>query len=58
MLLTLDKYVSFWKKAKENTSCYPDALSFATLKVGSKSSIISEMECTLTRIPLDDVFTP
>ena len=34
MELSTPIYQRFWKKAKENISCYPDDLSFATMKAG------------------------
>jgi hypothetical protein len=58
MHLTTEKYKSFWTKANENISCYPGPLSFATMKAGSKSQIISELECNLTRIPIQSGYAP
>lgn len=37
MDMTLDSYRKFWLWAKENTSAYPDALSFSTMKAGASS---------------------
>lgn len=37
MDMTLDSYCNFWLRAKENTSAYPDALSFSTMKAGASS---------------------
>jgi hypothetical protein len=53
-----ESYRSFWNKAKENISCYPDALSFSSMKAGSFSPLISEIECMLTSIPLQGGFAP
>jgi hypothetical protein len=50
--LSMETYRSFWSKANTNTSCYPGALSFATLKAGSYDDIISHFECAMTRIPI------
>lgn len=58
MSLTIESYRSFWKKAKENTSCFPDALSFATMKAGAFSELISEIDCRLTRITLQVGYSP
>jgi len=52
------QYATFWKKAKESTSVYPDALSFPTMKAGASSHLISQIECMLTRIPLKGGFSP
>jgi hypothetical protein len=43
------------EKAKELTSCYPRALSFATLKSGAQDKMISEFRCIMTRLPLFQV---
>jgi len=51
MEIPLASYRSYWKKAKENTSSYPDALSFSTMKAGSTSLLISQIECMLANIP-------
>lgn len=37
MTISVDSYRGFWYKAKENISCYPLALSFATMKTGASS---------------------
>jgi hypothetical protein len=52
MELTLESYTHFWSKAKEITSTYPDALSFSIMKAGAQSRLISQIECSLSRIPL------
>jgi hypothetical protein len=58
MNLSTEQYVTFWKKAKESTSAYPDALSFSTMKAGAFSHLISQIECMLTRIPLKGGYAP
>ncbi len=58
MDMTLESYTAFWKKAKENTSCYPSALSFSTMKAGATDPDIAALECSLTRIPLRYGFSP
>ncbi len=40
MSLSVEEYVSFWKKANENTSTYPDGLSFSTMKAGATSNLM------------------
>jgi hypothetical protein len=52
MEISLESFRAFWKKAKENTSCYPDDLSFATMKAGATDDTISELECELINIAL------
>jgi hypothetical protein len=52
MEMTLESYISFWKKAKEETACYPSALSFATMKAGASDYDIASVDCALTRTPL------
>lgn len=52
MELTIEFCRNFWRKAKENTSCYPDTIPFSTMKAGATSDIISTVDCLLTRIPL------
>jgi hypothetical protein len=58
MLLSIEEYVAFGKKAKENTSTYPDGLSFSTMKAGATSKLIANIECRLTRIPLKAGYAP
>jgi hypothetical protein len=58
MNLMLDQYRAFWNKANENTSCYPSALSFSTMKAGSYDIDISFVDWTLTKIPLERGFSP
>jgi hypothetical protein len=58
MELSVTNYKKFWNKAKENTSCYPDALSFSTMKAGSRSDMIAELECTLINIPSTSGYSP
>lgn len=58
MEIPLASYRSYWKRAKKNTSSYPDALSFAIMKAGATSSLISQMECMLANIPLKTGYSP
>jgi len=58
MDLSFDQYTSFWRKAKEDTSCFPSALSFSTMKAGSFDSSIASLDCSMTRIPLKYGFAP
>jgi hypothetical protein len=58
MEISVQNYQKFWKKAKENTSCYPDNLSFSTMKAGASSPLIAEIECRLTNIPLKSGYAP
>ena len=58
MELTLDSYIAFWLKAREDTACYPSALSFSTMKAGATDSAIAALGCSLTRIPLRFGFAP
>jgi len=45
-------------KASEETSCYPSALSFSTMKAGAHDKDIAALDCTLTRKPLKFSFAP
>jgi len=56
--MSVDSYVRYWKKARENTSCYPSALSFATMKAGAFDPQIATIDCMMTRIPLVVGFAP
>ena len=58
MDITTEGYRNFWRKAKETISCYPGALSFATMKAGATSERISEIESALVRIPLKSGYSP
>jgi hypothetical protein len=58
MEMSLDSYVSFWKKAREDTSCYPSALSFSTMKAGATDTDIAALDCTMTRLPLRYGYAP
>jgi hypothetical protein len=58
MDLTYEEYMRFWKTAKENTSSYPDALSFSTMKAGTFRPVISQIEWQLTKIPLQSGYSP
>jgi hypothetical protein len=57
MRISLESYYAFWRKAKENTSSYPVALSFSTMKAGSLHSDIAKLECLLTSIPLQSGYS-
>jgi hypothetical protein len=58
MEISLDSYRAFWKKANEKTSCFPDALSFATMKAGLTDDQISELECGLINAALTSGYSP
>ena len=58
MELSLDSYTSFWRKAREDTACYPSALSFSTMKAGAHDPDIAALDCSLTRLPLYFGFAP
>jgi hypothetical protein len=58
MEMSLESYTSFWKKAKEDTSCYPSALFFSTMKAGATDPAIAALDCTMTRLPLQYGFAP
>jgi hypothetical protein len=50
--------MNFWQKAKETTSCFLDALSFATMKAGAGLQMIASIKCTLVNIPLKSGYSP
>lgn len=56
--ITLEEHIAFWKRAKEDTSCFPCALSFATMKAGAQDKVISEVDCLAANIPLKGGFSP
>jgi hypothetical protein len=58
MNMTVDSYTAYWKKARENTSCYPSALSFSTMKAGAFDPSIAALDCAMTRLPLIKGFAP
>ncbi len=58
MELSVNSFISYWKKARENTSCYPSEFSFATFKVSSHDIYLATMDCILTRIPLNTGYSP
>jgi hypothetical protein len=58
MTVSLDTYHAFWKKANERTSCYPDDLSFSTMKAGATDDLISELECGLINVALASGYSP
>jgi hypothetical protein len=58
MAMTLDIFISFWRKAREHTSCYPSPFCFATLKASSHNTYLANMDCVMTRIPLQMGYSP
>lgn len=58
MNMSIDSYVGFWKKARENTSCYPSALSYSTMKPGAHDPLIALPDCQMTQILLAKGFAP
>jgi hypothetical protein len=55
--MTIELYTAYWRKAKENVSCYPSDLSFSTMKAGSFSPL-AEFECSMMQIPLSTGYSP
>lgn len=45
MNMTVDSYTSYWKRAREDTACYPSELSFSTLKAGASDLQIATLDC-------------
>jgi hypothetical protein len=58
MEMSLESYISFWKKTREDTSCYHSSLSFSTMKAGATDPDIAALDCTMTRLPLKYGFAP
>jgi hypothetical protein len=58
MTIPLESYRNFWKKANKKISCYPSALSFATMKAGATDDIILEFECELINTSLASGYSP
>jgi len=58
MDLSLDSKISFWRKAREDTACFPSALCFSTMKAGAFDQAIAALECSMTRLPLNIGFAP
>ena len=56
MELPVTDYIAFWKKAKEDTSCYPSDLSFSTMKAGASDPDIAALDC-LTKSPCPQVIS-
>jgi hypothetical protein len=56
--ISVKEHISFWKRAKETTSCYPCELSFATMKAGASDSTIATVDCLAANIPLKGGFSP
>jgi hypothetical protein len=57
-MMPVEIYKSYWKKAKENMSCYPGDLSLATFKAGAQDDTIAQFTCIMTIIPLFSEYTP
>jgi hypothetical protein len=58
MTVSLESYRQFWRKASENISCYPAALSFATMKASASDELISDLECGLINIAISCGYSP
>jgi hypothetical protein len=58
MEITLVSFISFWRHAKENTSCFPSEFSFVTFKASSYETYLANMDCIMTRIPLHTGYSP
>jgi hypothetical protein len=58
MELSVDTFIHYWKKARENTACFPSEFSFATFKASSHDIFLATMDCILTRIPLNTGYSP
>jgi hypothetical protein len=58
MSMTVQSFTEFWKKAKENTSCYPSEFCFATLKASSYDNYLATINCIMTRMPLQTGYSP
>ncbi len=58
MEMTLPSFISFWRKTKENISCYPSEFSFATFKASSHDPPLAYMDCIMTQIPLQSGYSP
>jgi len=56
--IPIQEHCKFWRKAKENTSCYPDSLSFAAMKASSFNDYNCEVDCLMARVPLVSGYTP
>jgi hypothetical protein len=56
--ITTEECKSFWKGATERTSCGCEILHFGTLKAGSFSETIMELDALLTYIPLQTRYSP
>ena len=49
MEMSVESYIRYWKKARENTSCYPSSLSLDTMKAGAHDRKIATLDCQMTR---------
>jgi hypothetical protein len=56
--ITPEEWKSFWKGVTEWTSCGCDILHFVTLKAGSFSETLMELDALLTDIPLQTGYSP
>jgi hypothetical protein len=56
--ISLEEHKQFWRNAREETACFPCALSFAKMKAGAQDDIISEVDCIAAQIPLKGGFAP
>lgn len=56
--IPVSSYRKYWRNARENTSCHPSEISFATLKAGAENNQIAEFECLMTRIPVQTGYSP
>lgn len=55
--ISLESQQAFSGKANERISCYPGALSFATVKAGAVDNLITELECDLINITLSSGYS-
>jgi hypothetical protein len=53
MEMTFVSFAKYWKKAKENISCFPSEFCFATLKASSHDEYLTIIDCIMTRLPLN-----
>jgi hypothetical protein len=58
MEMTFASFSRYWRKAKENISCFPSEFCFATLKASSHDDLLTVMDCIMTRIPLITGYSP
>jgi hypothetical protein len=58
MEMSFASFARYWKKARENISCFPSEFCFATLKASSYDAYLTVMDCIMTRIPLNKGYSP